>query len=190
MDSTRHQEILDRCWEALPEGCPMRQWDREQFDDVWGCWDPMALALVDPTCSNGLSIFFAVAWGDIDDYPTKEQARVIGEHYRWLVASGEQRELKNWHLATMKCLNNRVQPDKQLIYYIEGAIGLPTIEKCIDENGFWGIARQAEIKAQCLVDYPKIFEGRIDDNSWRSIINKAKKHLGKIPKCNAGRPKN
>jgi hypothetical protein len=192
MDSTRHQEILDRCWNALPEGCPMRQWDREQFDDVWGHWDPKALAFIDPTCSILQSILLVEIMAEDEDLPDQTimrgQQQLIVQHYNWMILHWTLDDLRSWNKNVEKCKGKAVDPDIELICYIEVAQRLPLIKG--DHEELWGAARQEQIKAQCRVDYPEVFSLRTDEDSWRSIVNKAKKHLGEIPRGKAGRPKN
>lgn len=191
MDSTRHQEILDRCWNALPEGCPMRQWDREQFDDVWGYWEPSALARVDPTCSMKISLFFVEVFAQTpDENLYQAHKHWIDKHCRWLQTWGSRKDLDDWSEGAQKCRNNAEEPLKQLIKFIEIAEAHPIFKGELGEDiDVWAKETQKQIKEQCRAEAPKLFVYRVDRDSWRSIVNNAKLHLGKIPADKPGRPK-
>jgi hypothetical protein len=132
MDSTRHQEILDRCWEALPEGCPMRQWDREQFDDVWGCWHPIVTAIADPGLKRNFSILISVLmnneevkqspksapdyWGFVCWAP---ETCEIYKHYQWLIEKGSEEDLEQWNKEVRECKRKlKKTGDKRLLMLI------------------------------------------------------------------------
>jgi hypothetical protein len=201
MDSTRHQEILDRCWEALPEGCPMRQWDREQFDDVWGYWEPNALARVDPTCAIPESLLFVEIFAVEPDEEIGRAHKVwIAEHYIWLMCGESCEHIENWNSVLLKCRRNAEDPDKRLIIFIDFACSyLITMEETAGrsdeplESSFevdiWTQETQQKIKAQCLEYYPGLFRLLGDNDAWRGIVNNTKKHIGKIPADKAGRRK-
>ena len=202
MDSTRQQEILDRCWEALPEGCPMRQWDRELFDELWGCWESSALARVDPTCVKPESPLFVEIFAEEPDEEVRQAHKVwIAEHYIWLMCAESCGDIENWNSALLKCRRNAEDPDKRLIIFIDFASSYPiTMEELAGrpdeplESSFevdiWTQETQKKIKEQCLEYYPGLFPPLGDNDTWRGTVNNAKKHLGKIPRGKAGRPKN
>jgi hypothetical protein len=198
MDSTRHQEILDRCWNALPEGCPMRQWDREQFDDVWGYWQSSALARVDPTCAIPESPLFVEIFAEEPDEEVRKAHKVlIAEHYLWLLCSGAEHAFAAWNKATMFCRNKAENPDKQhrqLIKFIEIAHEHPTYKLIKGEvREYWTQDTVTEIKNWCVKNEPELFsnlyyfessasdEGqkkiKHDHNLWRRIENNAVQHL-------------
>ena len=199
MDYTRHQEILDRCWEALPEGCPMRQWDKKLFDELWGHWDPRALARVDPTCAIPESLLYVEVFAEEPDVDARKAHKVwIAEHYLWLLFSGTEVAFNEWNNTAMKCRKNADSPDCALITFIEYAMEYPTgrVELVIEpgggsiENEEWIQDTKKQIKEELKGRYPNLFPPLDDPDAWRALINNAKKHLGEIPNCNAGRPKN
>lgn len=185
----RFQEILDRCWNALPDECPMRGWDRKTFDIVWGAWSPAELARIDPTCAMEWSILFV---GVITSSALTEQKDAITQHYLWLMESSNDECFREWNKAAEKCLENFQAPNQQLISFITVAEILPVLitEDDSGGTGLWGASQQARIKKYCIDSDPELFSGMSDNDAWRSVVNNAKNHLGIIPQAKAGRPRN
>lgn len=147
------QKRLDRCWNALPEKCPMRQRNRKRFDEVWGNWDPVATATVDPNFKKKFSILLAEfltenraqktplgtheeSVSDIYRPYTKnttEEASGITddegfilEHYAWLLKEGTVEDLADWNEEVLGCINNMQHGrNEKLIILLQVALGVP-----------------------------------------------------------------
>ena len=199
MDYTRHQEILDRCWEALPEGCPMRQWDKKLFDELWGHWDPRALARVDPTCAIPESLLYVEVFAEEPDVDARKAHKVwIAEHYLWLLFSGTENAFKAWNKAAMDCRGKAGNVDKkrkQLIKFIELAQEHPIFSSIEGEvRECWTQDTVTEIKNWCIENEPELFSNlyvcessasakgqrkiKHLHNVWKNIENNAILHLG------------
>lgn len=199
MDSTRHQEILDRCWEAMPEGCPMRQWDREQFDDVWGYWQSSALARVDPTCAIPESPLFVEIFAEEPDEEVRQAHKVwLAEHYIWLLCTETKAAMQVWNNAVMYCRDMAGSVDKQreqLIKFIELAQEHPIFSSIEGEvRECWTQDTVTEIKNWCIENEPELFSNlyvcessasakgqrkiKHLHNVWKNIENNAILHLG------------
>ena len=165
----------------------MRGWDREDFDTVWGGWNPADLAIIDPNCCMNWSILLVDI---IAGEALEQQKRALSEHYLWLMESGGKDELKDWNKMVEKCKSSGLCPDQKLINFIVVAENLPVFEGAdIDDGlGLWGAASQARIKEYCKSSHPELFATMISNDAWRAVVNKAKKHMGKIPNARAGRP--
>lgn len=118
------QEILDKCWEALPAGCPMRGWTREQFDTCWGDWDSLATAEVDTPMERDFSIIIAeYITGSLGEL----QLAAIQDHEKWLAQEGTARDLAQWQsdlLAGKKNFHRNGKRKHRLLILLHVAVGL------------------------------------------------------------------
>ena len=121
------QKMLDRCWNALPENCPLRvELSKEQFDNCWMSWNPLATAYADPDFKLKFSIILAeYMWGSASE----SVISAIQKHYEWLLKEGSDDALKCWNDETLACkININFPVNHKLIALLEVASGLPQEE--------------------------------------------------------------
>ena len=139
------QSIVDRCWNSLPEGSPLRLLGRDSFDDIYGDWDPVITATIDPKLEMDFSILIADMIDPSIQYAGEQNLMAVGGasyteqfpyfplciqpillHQLWLLNEGSKEDLEAWNAEVLGCKNNMIYGrNEKLIILLQVALGVP-----------------------------------------------------------------
>ena len=177
-----YQESLERLWAALPLQCPMRVAGRELYDALWSNPDPYAMATVDPTVVILYSpIFSSILTKDAQPYQTE----TLEKHFTWLIQNGSDSDIQVFVKNLEKCRKNIASPDQALINLVGCVQYVEAVELVIDD--YYYTAKERMIREKWCKDFPDSHPKSDDNERWRELFKRAKKHcfLLKDPR---GRP--
>lgn len=191
-----YQKSLDRLWNALPLGCPMRVAGRELYNIYWSKLDPLAMAKADPT----LNILHSPILAEIlCGYSNESQADALGQHFIWLITYGCAEELEIFNDDILKCRKKIAgAASNRVAVLVELAQGLEHVHLCeetdspkvekegekegeeVDSPSDAGIAyttTREKLITMAAEQYPELFPDKIENLLWNDQLQKIRMHL-------------
>ena len=172
------EAILQRCWKALPEGCPMRGAGYEKFQTLWAPWSPHQLATIDPLCKIDHSILLI---DFIPGTPDQYQSESLAAHHEWIIKHADEDYTEKWHKDVMQCKKHHAQPDHLLIELLEMEEALAAI------NEEQGSPTKADIRKYLCATEKRKWPASDDHTGWSALWIRAKKHAN-VLRSKGGRP--
>jgi hypothetical protein len=172
------EEILQRCWNVLPEKCPLRKLGYEKFTILWSPWVPYQLATIDPLCKIDHSILLI---DFILGTPEQYQSEYMAAHLEWILRHADADYTEKWNKDLLQCKKHHAQPERQLVDI------LMMEEYLVAINEYQGSATKLDIRKH-LCEAEKSKWPAIDDHTgWSALWIKAKKHAN-VLRSKGGRP--
>jgi hypothetical protein len=160
-------EIIQRCWNALPEVCPLREMGYEKFTMLWVPWIPYELATIDPLCKIDHSI---VLLEFILGSPNQNQSESLQEHFEWMLKHADEEYVKKWNKDLMRCKKYAAQPDMQLV----AMLGMD--EALTADNEDRGSPTKSDIRKHLSRSGKAEWPDIEDHQGWNHLWKKAGKH--------------
>ena len=171
-------EIVQRCWNALPEVCPLREIGYEKFTMLWVPWIPYELATIDPHCKIDHSIILVdFILGSPDQY----QSEYLGAHFEWILKHADEDYIKRWNKDLLRCKQHAAQPDKQLVAILRMDEAFTAI------NEDQGSPTKSDIRKYLREKEKNEWPALEDHQGWNYLWQRAKKHAT-VLQSKGGRP--